>query len=193
MVVEPLAVLGQVVARLTFLPTLTYNLVMERLSSREWWSRIDSSVILGAIPFRSSYTKELVQRENIKAVIALNESYELSLCSLGATGWAALDVRFLHLPTTDLFSAPSQSRLEEGVQVMVSMEEGDTVYVHCKAGRARSATLVGCYLMELHGYGPEQAVSAMRKARPHILLQGKHWEAMRTYHKAMLERKGSHD
>jgi len=187
-----LAVLGQVVARVTFLPTLTYNLIMERVSSRDWWNRIDSTVILGAIPFRSSYTKELVRKENIKKVIALNESYELSVCSHQSLGWAGLDVGFLHLPTTDLFSAPSQSKLQEGVQCMVAMNEGETVYVHCKAGRARSATLVGCYLMEVHGYGPQQAVSAMKKERPHILLQEKHWEAMRTYHKSMLERKGSH-
>ena len=28
---------------------------------------------------------------------------------------------------------------------------GPSVYVHCKAGRTRSATLVGCYLMQKNG------------------------------------------
>ena len=41
-------------------------------------------------------------------------------------------MRFLHLPTTDLFSAPSQGRLEEGVEYMLGQQEGGTVYVHCK-------------------------------------------------------------
>lgn len=69
---------------------------------------------------------------------------------------------FLQLATTDIFEAPCQKKLVDGVEFinryLPSNEKipglpGDniansgTVYVHCKAGRTRSATLVGCYLM----------------------------------------------
>lgn len=40
-------------ARLTFYPTLVYNILMEKISSRNWYDRIDETVILGALPFRS--------------------------------------------------------------------------------------------------------------------------------------------
>ena len=33
-------------------------------------------------------------------------------------------------------------------EVVSENPAGSSVYVHCKAGRTRSATLVGCYLME---------------------------------------------
>ena len=58
---------------------------------------------------------------------------------------------FLNLPTTDIFSAPSQQRLEEGVAWMVDEASSGkgSVYVHCKAGRARSATLVAAYLIQV--------------------------------------------
>ncbi len=39
-------------ARVSFLPTLAYNVVMERCTARNWWDRIDKNVVLGAIPFR---------------------------------------------------------------------------------------------------------------------------------------------
>ena len=39
--------LGQVVARVSFLPTLAWNMAMERLSGRRWWDRVDHRVILG--------------------------------------------------------------------------------------------------------------------------------------------------
>ena len=46
----------------------------------------------------------------------------------------------------------------------------------------RSATLVGCYLMSVHSWTPEQAVEYMQEKRPHILLHSKQWEALRTYY-----------
>jgi len=180
-------VLGQMFARVTFLPTLAYNLGMEAVSSRRWWDRIDSRVILGALPFRSSYTRELVRGEQVAGVVSMNENYELQLFSHQAEGWANLGVNFLQLPTTDIFSAPSQEKLQQGVHFINNLEAG-SVYVHCKAGRTRSATLVGCYLMELHHCSPEEAVAMMRSKRPHILLHNKQWEALRDYHRTMRER-----
>ena len=47
--------LGQVVARVSFLPTLAWNIAMERLSGRRWWDRVDHRVILGTTWGRSIY------------------------------------------------------------------------------------------------------------------------------------------
>jgi len=183
---------GAMFARITFLPTLAYNVAMERISSRRWYDRIDNKVILGALPFRSDYTKEMVEKENIKGVVSMNEDYELALFSHQAEGWSKLGVEFLQLSTTDIFSAPSQEKLQRGVEFIsdiTSRPEGGSVYVHCKAGRTRSATLVGCYLLEKHraqaqgkSATPELAVEIMKKVRPHVLLHKKQWEAMRDFH-----------
>mgnify|MGYP004601478807 CR=1 FL=1 len=71
-------------------------------------------------------------------------------------------MEFLQLSVTDIFHSPSQEKLQLGVNFInkfrdVSNELNSStkadktchrsVYVHCKAGRTRSATLVGCYLM----------------------------------------------
>lgn len=76
--------------------------------------------------------------------------------------WKNLNVDFLQLATTDIFEAPCQKKLRLGVSFIsryvpnrINFDslnddtkcEPGTVYVHCKAGRTRSATLVGCYLM----------------------------------------------
>ena len=59
-------------------------------------------------------------------------------------------VAFLHLDVVDR-QAPSQEQLCEGVNWISDKNKSGkgTVYVHCKAGRARSATLVAAYLMEV--------------------------------------------
>lgn len=100
----------------------------------------------------------------MKAVVSMNESYELTMFSNNATNWQSLGVDFLQLATTDIFESPCQEKLFKGVEFInkflpmtqripglsTSNHPEDsigTVYVHCKAGRTRSATLVGCYLM----------------------------------------------
>mgnify|MGYP006952295240 CR=1 FL=1 len=39
-------------ARVTFYPSLLYNIFMERFTDRRWYDRIDETVILGALPFQ---------------------------------------------------------------------------------------------------------------------------------------------
>ena len=41
------------IPRLLFYPTLAYGMLMEKSGYREWYNRIDETVILGALPFRS--------------------------------------------------------------------------------------------------------------------------------------------
>ncbi|EAA06392.5 AGAP000617-PA [Anopheles gambiae str. PEST] len=185
-------------ARITFYPSLFYNVMMEKITARHWYDRIDENVILGALPFRS-VAQEMVQKENIKAVVSMNEDYELWAFSNNKARWAKLGVEFLQLETTDIFESPCQEKLWKGVNFMNrflpandrmallpaapgELAEPGTIYVHCKAGRTRSATLVGCYLIMKNGWSPEQAVEHMRQCRPHILLRSKQWEALRLFH-----------
>ncbi|XP_063367389.1 phosphatidylglycerophosphatase and protein-tyrosine phosphatase 1 [Cydia amplana] len=184
-------------ARVTFYPTLLYNVMMERMTSRRWYDRMDDTVILGALPFQGM-TKQLKEEENLKAVVSMNETYELKIFSNDAEKWREHGVEFLQLATTDIFETPDQDKLYEGVRFInrflpmdskikrITSENpvnSGTVYVHCKAGRTRSATLVGCYLMMKNGWSPAEAVEHMRNRRPHILLHTKQWEALQIFHR----------
>ncbi|XP_014258724.1 phosphatidylglycerophosphatase and protein-tyrosine phosphatase 1 [Cimex lectularius] len=169
-------------ARLSFYPTLLYNVLMEKMTSRNWYDRIDDTVILGALPFRSM-TDKLISEENVRGVVSMNEDYELYLFSNSCAEWKDRDVEFLQLSTRDIFEAPCQNKLNQGVQFINKFRNTNfSVYVHCKAGRTRSATLVGCYLMSKNGWNPEEAVDYMRQKRAHILFHAIQWEAMRTYY-----------
>ena len=176
---------SEMFARLSFLPTLAYNVMMEKVTARTWWNRIDETVVLGALPFRGDSAKQLVAQENIAGVVSMNEDYELQLFSNQGTEWKELGVEFLQLATTDIFEAPSAEKLKRGVDFIyrISKEHpSSSIYIHCKAGRTRSATLVGCYLIEQYGMTPEEAVSLMKEKRPHVWLGPKQWEAIRAYH-----------
>lgn len=59
-----------------------------------------------------------------------------------------------------------------------------SVYVHCKAGRTRSATLVACYLIKRYGLTPEESVRFMTRRRSQVFLHTKQWQAIEEYHKS---------
>lgn len=54
-------------ARVSFYPTLLYNVLMEKASARNWYDRIDENVILGALPFRS-------QANDVSIILLYNSS-----------------------------------------------------------------------------------------------------------------------
>ncbi|XP_076003032.1 phosphatidylglycerophosphatase and protein-tyrosine phosphatase 1 [Genypterus blacodes] len=169
-------------ARFLFYPTLAYNVLMEKVSSRRWFDRVDGTVILGALPFRSM-TKQLVQEENVRGVVTMNETYETKYFCNSAEEWQAAGVEQLRLSTVDITGVPTLENLHRGVEFTLQhREQGTTVYVHCKAGRSRSATVVAAYLIRLHCCTPEEACEKLASVRPHILIRSAQLEMLRKYY-----------
>jgi len=177
----------------TFIPSVLLNLLLLLITPRRWYDRIDDTVILGALPF-SNLTTKLLNDENVKAVLSLNEDYELWF-SNGKKEWEDVGVEFLQLPVTDIFETPQQETLTTGVEFInrfksesstLRTQQNPTVYVHCKAGRTRSATLVGCYLMQRYGWTPKEAVQHMKKKRSHIWLLTKQWKTLGIFHQYLI-------
>uniref|UniRef100_A0A672QVU5 Protein tyrosine phosphatase mitochondrial 1 n=1 Tax=Sinocyclocheilus grahami TaxID=75366 RepID=A0A672QVU5_SINGR len=140
--------ISSVLARILFCPTLAYNVVMEKISSRDWYNRVDPTVILGALHFRSM-TEELVQSEKVRGVITMNEEYETKYFCNSAEVSASL----LAL----------------------------TLYIHCKAGRSRSATIAAAYIP--HQGGPEEACKMLASVWPHVLIRSAQLEILQEYFK----------
>ncbi|XP_034049224.1 phosphatidylglycerophosphatase and protein-tyrosine phosphatase 1 [Thalassophryne amazonica] len=177
-------------ARLLFYPTLGYNVLMEKVSSRRWFDRVDETVVLGALPFRSMI-KQLVEGENVRGVITMNEEYETKYFCLSAEEWHAAGVEQLRLSTVDLTGVPSLENLHRGVEfILQHREQGNGVYVHCKAGRSRSATMAAAYLIRLHCWTPDEACQNLASIRPHILVRSAHLEMLKTYHQQVCGQSG---
>ncbi|NXY87473.1 PTPM1 phosphatase, partial [Alcedo cyanopectus] len=180
--------LGAGAARLLFYPTLLYTAVRAELpgSRRPWFHRIDGSVLLGALPLRGR-SRTLVAEENVRAVVTLNEEYETRFLCCSAQEWAAMGVEQLHLSTVDLTGVPTLENLHKGVEFMLQHRaRGNSIYVHCKAGRSRSATMVAAYLIQLHHWSPQEAIEAIAKIRPHVLIRHRQVQVLETFHRSVL-------
>lgn len=72
---------------------------------------------------------------------------------------------------------------------------GKTCYVHCKAGRTRSATIATCYMIKKKNFLPNVAVEMLKRIRPTIHLRTMHWRSVNEYRRYLdqLKEKTTYD
>lgn len=160
---DPLSsTMKRLVARLLFVPTLLWNMLLGRLLGlRHWWDAVDDHVILGAFPFARDASR--LQALGVGAVVNTCEEYAGPQAAYQEAG-----IEQLRIPTVD-FTPPSLADVEQAVQFMdEQIAAGKKVYVHCKAGRGRSATVVLCWLVANRQMTPEAAQAHLVSQRPHV-------------------------
>ena len=139
-----------------------WNVLLGRLlKTRDWWNRIDKHVLLGALPFSRDVDKLL--SEGVGAVVNTCQEYAGPIDRYEKAG-----IEQLRIPTID-FTPPTLEDIERAVEFMnVHIAEGKSVYVHCKAGRARSAMVVICWLIQNKQISAVSAQQWVKRFRPHI-------------------------
>ncbi len=134
--------------KLVVYPTLMYGVMLEYFGIRKWYTRIDPHIILGALPLKHNY-KKIVKDENVKAVLTMNESHELEY-SIPRNEWLSIGVEYKQIAVKDYVGVATLDQIKEAIDFInkqKALDNSGTVYVHCKAGRYRSALIVGCYLI----------------------------------------------
>ncbi|KAK8587858.1 hypothetical protein V6N13_086824 [Hibiscus sabdariffa] len=174
-------------ARALFYPTLLYNVVRNKIQSEfRWWDRVDEFILLGAVPFPADVPR--LKDLDVSGVVTLNEPYEtLVPTSL----YHAHDIDHLVIPTRDYLFAPSFADICQAVSfIHENASVGKTTYVHCKAGRGRSTTIVLCYLVEHRHMTPDAAYEYVRSIRPRVLLAPAQQQAVQEYYLHKVKRNG---
>ncbi|KAL1237099.1 Phosphatidylglycerophosphate phosphatase PTPMT1 [Trichinella pseudospiralis] len=154
----------------TFYSTLSYNLLRNR-----------------ALPFKWMMN-ELIDKEHIGGVVCLTEPHEIEhRWAAAKDDWEARGVSYFWLPIRDFWYSTSLENVREAVKFIEECEQsGKKVYVHCKAGRSRSAMIVMCYLMQKHGWYSTAAHALLKSKRPRIVLWHDHWLTIEHYAKTFV-------
>ncbi|XP_073001366.1 phosphatidylglycerophosphate phosphatase PTPMT2 [Typha latifolia] len=166
-------------ARAFFYPTLLYNVVRNKIQTEfHWWDEVDEFLLLGAVPFPSDVPR--LKELGVYGVITLNEPYEtLVPTSL----YLAHGIENLVIPTRDYLFAPSFGNICRAVDfIHRNASCGKITYVHCKAGRGRSTTIVLCYLVQYKQMTPAAAYEHVRLIRPRVLLASSQWKAVQEFY-----------
>ena len=155
--------LKRLYAAIVYFPTLWWNVLLGRITRRwQWWTVLEPTLILGAVPFRS----------DVKQLVDLGVRGVVNTCSEFPGHhdlYERAGIEQFWMPTVD-FTPPQLEDVRAAVNFIErKTEAGEAVYVHCKAGRARSATVVVCYLMKKYGWSAAEAQDWVQDRRPQIL------------------------
>lgn len=189
--------------KILFHVSLAYTMANQSFrKTYQWWNPIKGTrVILGGIPLKNKghHTKiiKLVTASNKiakLAVLTLLEPFEIYSKSPLATpvspkDWENLHVKHKIIVARD-FKPLSQKQIREAVRFLEKQDEkGVFTYVHCKAGRGRSATAVICFLMKKYGYTAETARAIVKESRIQINLNKYQWQAIKDYETGLVARR----
>lgn len=157
--------------RVGYWPSLLAGRLMYRLGLWRQWDAIDEHVILGAIPVRGDL--ERLHALGVTAVINLCEEFPGEPQKL-----AALGMTQLYLPTLD-YHCPSLDDINTALDFIrthtsskgkrpSAANPSGSIYIHCKAGRGRSAAVALCYLMVSRGLTAADAAKLLKQLRPAV-------------------------
>jgi atypical dual specificity phosphatase len=126
------------------------------------YNRLGDRLLAGAMPFRADHVEALAS-EGVTAVVNLCEDREYWRDERELVLAAYLDARITEhqLPVIDGSTVPA-AVLAEAVRVA---RQG-TVYVHCRGGRERSATVAAAIISATEGVSVERALAQARERRP---------------------------
>ncbi|KAG0251497.1 hypothetical protein BG011_007556 [Mortierella polycephala] len=139
-----------------------------------WFDRIpNTNIILGAVPSQT-LIQQLFKDQHLRDVINMCAEFQGHLTSMKELG-----VKQCWIPTRD-FSTPTVKSIWVGVrytakqaedcqgQMQEPNQDHGLIYLHCKAGRGRSATVALCWLVYAYKLTAVQAQGILLKARGQV-------------------------
>lgn len=165
--------------------TLAYGYVRNKIFPNAWpaYNKITDGLYLGRLPMKNALDHFTLKNEGIDTVISVVEKFENHTTSLAGAPvspeeWKALGIQHYQIETQD-FKPLSVESFEKAIHYIQS---GKKVYVHCKAGRGRSAAVVVAYLVQAKTCGSvEEAVAYVQSKRPHITLAKDKIESIKAF------------
>jgi atypical dual specificity phosphatase len=118
-----------------------------------------ANLYLGGFPYSQRVIKDLVEQRGIQVFINVvaEKTYQVD------------QLRVVNVPMRD-FGHPTVEQIEKGVmELETAVNAGNNVYLHCKAGKGRSATVVLCWLVKHKGMELEKAQKYLQDKRPQIV------------------------
>jgi atypical dual specificity phosphatase len=130
---------AKVVSKVLFYPTFP---ITAALRIGQYWTKVDDTLICGCAPF--ALLNHPIKLRNLGVTGVVNMCYEYPG---PVEQYKKLGITQLHLPVVD-HTEPSPEVLQDAVNfIREHKKRGEKVYVHCKAGHGRAASVALAWMM----------------------------------------------
>lgn len=156
------------------------------MTQTEWWNRIKPTAhYLGAQPQEDLNHSSLIKQLGVDSILMIVEEFE----EFG--GWFHMPVQrnqWVNLTIKTIrardFKRMRFTEIDEGVRFLYNETiHNRSVYVHCKAGRGRSASILWAHLALAYDMDLLDALAILYKERPSINLNVYQRDAVMEYYK----------
>ena len=130
------------VSKILFYPTFPIT-VLNRLGN--YWSPVDETLLLGCAPMEVLGIPKSIHHIGVRGVV--NMCYEYP----GPKGaYEKLGIKQLYLPSADHYEVSVEDMQEAVKFIKHHKDRNEKVYVHCKAGHGRAASIALCWMVHEH-------------------------------------------
>ncbi len=148
---------------------------------RSYWA-IPNQLLGGCYP---GATEPTVMKERLQGIIRSGVTLMLNLMEPDETNYAGLpfasymdelqkyasernrSIRMVRIPIKDM-NIPTKECMRSILDIIhQEIQTGGVVYVHCWGGKGRTATVIGCYLLEYGHVTPEQVLQRIKDLTEH--------------------------
>ena len=140
-----------------------------------WWNEITERVFLGALPLRKHISD--FKSLGIDSIVTMVEPFEQEDSLVGRPvrleHYISNGIKNKSFPSPDFRPISLKTLYEATLFLNDSVSAGGGAYVHCKAGRGRSAAVIMAYLLLFCGYSYDDAENLILSRRPHVDLANK--------------------
>ncbi len=131
------------------------------------FAEVGDGLVMGAYPQDGDDVAALVDAGVTRVFNLVQDlEYDPGARDACATALADAGIEERRVELVD-FGSLTTEQIETSAQAVVTwLEEGERVYVHCRAGWQRSATVVAAIIALREGVGPRDALEILRDRKP---------------------------
>ncbi len=156
-----------------------YNVAMYRFGMHgDWGNQVythpnGAELWVGAVPAANCGHDKLLIERGVTSVLSVMNRFELentvAICPVKGESWVEKGVEHMLVETDDMKGLGQEQFDQALCFVKRSLESGRSLYVHCKAGKGRSVSVVLAYLVLYARAGNlEHCIEFLKAIRPQI-------------------------
>ena len=165
---------SKVCSKIFFYPTFPLT-ILNRLGN--FYSKVDDTLYLGCAPMAIMGTPSHIYKLGVRGVVNMCYEYPGPKNS-----YASLGIKQLHLPSCDHYEVSVEDMRKAVEFIKMHKDKGEKVYVHCKAGHGRAASIALCWMMHENPTAPIKDLNTLlglkRKVRKTLYQQSQ----VKVYH-----------